>query len=58
MRPDCDTGTHLGERVDQQEVSDGEHEGGVDRAEVVLQSVALVHLVGLGKEAGERESEL
>ena len=54
VRPECDTGTHRGERGGQQEVCDGEHEGGVDRAKVMLQSVSLVHLVGLGKEASER----
>lgn len=34
----------------QQEVCEGEHQGRVDGAEVVLQSVSLVHFVGLRKE--------
>ena len=44
------------ERGVQQEVCEREHEGGVDRAKVVLQSVALVHFVGLGKEASKRKN--
>lgn len=32
-----------------QQVGDGQQQGGVDGAEVVLQSVALVHFISLGK---------
>lgn len=43
--------THLGERGSgQQEVCEGEHQGRVDRIEVVLQSISLVHFVGLREE--------